>query len=81
MFSCGTPRPVSDNSIRIVAASIKMRATFKQFASSRASNISLKIGIATGGVIGGILGKLTAVSCSYIIRTFATSIRYLGRHS
>lgn len=55
MFACGAPRTVDCVSVRAVAASLCMRKVVQEFSENNL-NLAFRCGIATGTVVGGILG-------------------------
>lgn len=64
MFACGAPRKCADSSLRVTAAAIEMRRVLTQLsAESNTNNLSFRAGIATGTVVGGILGSFCVLLC------------------
>jgi guanylate cyclase len=57
MLVGGLPEPCADHAARVAEAAIAMRAFLERFSGERALAISMRIGVHSGSVVAGVIGK------------------------
>jgi class 3 adenylate cyclase len=57
MVVAGIPEPTSDHAVAIARMALDMLAGIEKYAADTSSDLSIRIGIATGSVIAGVIGR------------------------
>jgi guanylate cyclase len=57
MAACGLPVPRDDHAKRVARAAMAMNAFLRDFATARGFDVSMRIGLHTGQVVAGVIGK------------------------
>jgi adenylate cyclase len=57
MAVCGLPEPIADHTERIVKMALRMMEIAREFSENRGAAVRLRIGINTGPVVAGVIGR------------------------
>jgi class 3 adenylate cyclase len=57
MMVGGLPKPAEDHALRVARAALAMREAVRALAKEKGSNLSMRIGIHSGEVVAGVIGR------------------------